>query len=318
MRSGKPANAVPVYSMSWGKRAARDLFVNKDLYLLVIPVLAYYIIFHYAPMYGAQIAFRDYRPTIGIWESTWVGFDHFERLFASPFFWRIIRNTLTISVATLIFGFPAPILLAILLNELRSRMFSRVVQTISYLPHFISTVVIAGMIVQFVGPRGIITQMLNTLGLIDLVPMLNFPNYFVPIYVTQSIWQTMGFGSIIYLAALQGIDQELYEAAKIDGAGRFKQVLYITLPGIAPTIIILLILRMGQLLSVGHEMILLLYNPLTYETADVISTFVYRAGLLDFQWSFSTAVNLFNSVINFSLVLTANWLSRKFSETSLF
>ena len=222
----------------------------------------------------------------------------------------------TISLATLVFGFPAPIILALLLNEVRSTRFKRVVQTITYMPHFISMVVICSMIRMFVAENGVITQMLLPFG-IKPGSMLSHPEYFVPLYVISGIWQEIGWGSIIYLAALTGIDQELYEAARIDGAGRWQQTLHVTLPGISSTIIILLILRMGSVMSVGYEKIILLYNDGILETADVISSFVYRRGLLNYEWSYSTAVGLFNSVINFILIVLFNRLSRSLSETSL-
>jgi len=308
---------VPVKDLTFGQRLAADLKRNKELYLMVIPVIAFYIIFHYGPIYGAVIAFKTYAPAKGVLGSPWVGFKHFQDFFQSYYFWRLIRNTLTISVTSLVFGFPAPIILALMINELRSKYFSRTVQTITYMPHFVSMVVICGMIVQFTKDTGVVTTFLSFFGMAKET-MLNDPNKFVPIYVTSGIWQEVGWGSIIYLAALTGIDQELYEAARIDGAGRWKQTLYITIPCLVPTIIILFILRMGSMLNVGFEKIILLYNPATYEKADVISSFVYRKGIQEFSWSFSAAVGLFNSVINFALVMTSNWISRKTSETSLF
>lgn len=299
----------------WG-RLLVDLKRNNELYLLLIPVVAFYIIFHYGPIYGAVIAFKQFAPAKGILGSPWVGFSHFQDFFNSYYFWRLLRNTLNISITSLAFGFPAPIILALLINELKSKMFSRTVQTITYMPHFISMVVICGMIAQFTKNTGVITSFLAMFG-VPKETMLNDPHLFVPIYVISGIWQEIGWGSIIYLAALAGIDQEFYEAAKIDGAGRWKQTLYITFPCLVPTIIILLILRLGNILNVGFEKIILLYNPATYETADVISSFVYRKGIQEFSWSFSAAVGLFNSVISFFMVICANWISRKANETSL-
>lgn len=294
----------------------RDFKANKAIYLMLTPVILYYLIFHYKPMYGAIIAFKDFTPSKGIMGSPWVGFKHFQEFFTDYYFMRILKNTLIISINSLIFSFPAPIILALLLNELKSKWFSRTVQTISYMPHFISMVVICGILKQFTMDDGIITYIFSLFGF-EKVTMLSQPQLFVPIYVGSGIWQEIGWGAIIYLAALTGIDQEQYEAAKIDGANRWKQTLHVTLPGIAPTIIILLILRMGSILSVGFEKIILLYNPSIYETADVISTYVYRKGLLEFNWSFSSAVGLFNSVINFILIILANWMSKKVNETSL-
>lgn len=291
---------------------------NKELYLLILPVIIYYILFHYKPMYGLIIAFQNYRPRKGVLGSEWVGFENFTLLFKSIYFSRIIRNTLTISLSTLIFGFPAPIILALLINELRSKYFSRFVQTVTYMPHFISLVVICAMIREFVKSDGFITEILTTFFNHDGKNLLSKPNAFVPIYVLSNIWQGVGWGSIVYLAALTAIDPQLYEAARVDGASsRWKQTIHITLPCLLPTIIIMLIMRMGQVMSVGYEKIILLYNEGIYQTADVISTYVYRTGLVNRQYSFSAAVGLFNSIINFTLVILANKISKKVSETSL-
>jgi len=302
--------------LSVRSRFLREMTKNGQLYLIALPVIAYYVIFHYAPMYGAQIAFKDFTPAGGIAGSPWVGFKHFEDFFGSIYFIRVLKNTLTISITSLVFGFPAPIILALLINELRSRRFSRTVQLITYMPHFISMVVICGMILEFTSQSGLISVVLSWFG-IPAKTMLNDAGLFVPIYVISGIWQGVGWGSIIYLAALTGIDQELYQAASIDGAGRWKQTLYVTHPGLMPTIIVLLILRTGNILSVGAEKIILLYNPSIYETSDVISSYVYRRGLLNADWSFSSAVGLFNSVVNFILVASVNWLARRTSDTSL-
>lgn len=307
---------------SLGARIARDFRQNWTLYLLVLPVLAYYIIFYYWPMYGTLIAFKEYRPKLGVLGSEWADpwFKHFQNFISMPYFWRLLRNTLTISVSSLVFGFPAPILLALLINELKSKMFTKITQTITYLPHFISMVVICGMIKTFTARDGFINDIIAMFGG-ERVTMLGNKDYFVPVYIISDIWQGVGWGSIIYLSALASIDQELYEAARIDGAGRLKQTWHITIPGILPTIVIMFILRIGGLLNVGYEKIILLYNPATYETADVISSFVYRRGLGGEgganPWSFSTAVGLFNSVINFILVIAANKISRAVTETSL-
>lgn len=297
-------------------RFVRDFLLNKYLYLMMLPVIAYYIVFHYAPMYGALIAFKDYSPMKGILGSDWVGFKHFADFFNSYYFLRILKNTLLISLYSLLFEFPAPIILALLINEVRHRMFKRVVQTITYMPYFISLVVICGIITDFTNADGLINRVFTWLGY-DGQAMLQKPELFRPIYILSEIWQRIGWESIIYIAALMSIDQEQYEAARMDGASRFKQIFYITLPGIMPTIAIMLILRMGNLLNVGFEKIILLYNPVTYETADVISSFVYRKGLLEFGWSYSSAVGLFNSVINLILLVTANYISRRVSQNSL-
>ncbi|MBW7457654.1 ABC transporter permease [Paenibacillus sepulcri] len=290
--------------------------LNKYLYLMMLPVIAYYLIFHYAPMYGALIAFKDYSPMKGIVGSDWVGLKHFYDFFNSYYFVRILKNTIIISLYSLIFEFPAPIILALLINEVRSRAFKRVAQTITYMPYFISLVVICGIITDFTNADGVINRLFMLLGY-DGQAMLQKPDLFRPIYILSEIWQRIGWESIIYIAALMSIDQEQYEAARMDGASRFKQIFYITLPGIMPTIAIMLILRMGNLLNVGFEKIILLYNPITYEKADVISSFVYRKGLLEFGWSYSSAVGLFNSVINLALLVTANYISRKVNKSSL-
>ncbi len=293
-----------------------DIRKNKLLYVMLFPVLLYYVIFHYGPMYGAIIAFKDFSPRLGIWGSDWVGFEHFQAFFTGPYFWRTIKNTVLISFYQLLFGFPAPIVLALLLNEVRNALFKRTVQTITYMPHFISLVVICGIIKDFTVSDGVMNDIIVFFGG-ERTTFLLEPSFFRSVYVTSGVWQHIGWGTIIFLAALTGIDQEQYEAAKIDGAGRWKQMTNVTLPGLMPTIIILLILEVGRMMNVGFEKIILLYNPGTYETADVISSYVYRVGLQDFNYSFSSAVGLFNSVINFILLICSNWLSRKFNDTSL-
>ncbi len=297
--------------------AGRILFKYRDLYLMILPVLAYYALFHYKPMYGALIAFKDYSPAKGVLGSPWAGGKHFADFFGSFYFWRVLRNTLVISFNSLLFAFPAPIILALLINELRSRWFSRTVQSITYMPHFVSLVVFCGLIREFTADTGVVSQVLAAVTGWKPVTMLSRPNLFVPVYVISDIWKEVGWGSIIYLAALSGIDLQLYEAARIDGASRIAQTWHVTLPGIASTVVIILILRIGHIMNVGFEKIILLYNPAIFETADVISSFVYRKGLQEFNWSFSAAVGLFNSVINFSFLLGANWISRKLRDTSL-
>lgn len=301
---------------SFKSRFVRDFMMNKYLYIMMIPVIGYYLIFHYGPMYGAIIAFKDYSPMKGIMGSDWVGLKHFEEFFNSYYFLRVLKNTLLISLYTLLFEFPAPIILALLINEVRKRTFKRVVQTITYMPYFISLVVICGIITDFTNADGLINRLIMMLGY-DGQAMLQKPELFRPIYVLSEIWQRIGWESIIYIAALMSIDLEQYEAAKIDGASRLKQMFHITLPGLLPIITIMFILRMGNMLNVGFEKIILLYNPVTYETADVISSFVYRKGLLEFGWSYSSAVGLFNSVINLVLLISANYISRRVSQNSL-
>lgn len=286
------------------------------MYAIFFIPFCYYVIFHYWPMYGIIIAFKNYNIVKGISGSPWVGFHHFEKFLKDPYFWKLIRNTLLINIYELIWAFPAPIVLALMLNELKNQMFKRIVQSISYLPHFISTVVVCGMIANFLSSDGLINQIIEWLGL-EPVKFLMLPEWFRTIFVASGIWQSVGWGSIIYLAALTGVDVELYDAAKIDGANRWHQLLSITLPSIAPTISIMLILNLGRLMSVGFEKIILLYNGSTYETADVISTFVYRRGLLGSDFSYATAVELFQAIVGLVLLYTANKASKKISQTSL-
>jgi len=300
----------------WFGWLGRDLARNRTVYLLALPMVLYYLLFHYQPMYGAIIAFKDFAPGRGIWGSPWVGLEHFQGFFRSIYFVRVVRNTLLLSVLNLAFGFPAPILLALLLNEIRNRAFKRTVQTVSYLPHFVSIMVICGMIIDFTARDGLVNDIIAFFGG-SRVTMLLKQELFRPLYVSTEIWQRVGWQSIIYLAALTAVDPQLYEAATIDGAGRLRQTWSITLPGLLPTIVIMLILRIGQMMNIGFEKIILLYNPTIYETSDVISSYVYRKGLLDFSFSFSTAVGLFDSAINFGLLISANALSRRINETSL-
>lgn len=295
---------------------ARDIKKEPEMYIMILPVLIYFILFHYKPMYGVLMAFQNFSPRLGITGSEWVGFDHFVNFFNDVYFFRILKNTLIISFSSLIFGFPMPIIFALLLNEVRNKYFGKAVQTISYMPHFISLVVICGMIKTFTADNGLITQLLLKVG-IDTGTMLADSKLFVPIYIISQIWQGTGWDAIIYLAAISGIDQELYEAAEIDGAGKWKQLFNITIPSIVPTIVILLIMRVGSIMSVGSEKILLLYNPGIYETSDVISTYVFRKGLLEFSWSYSTAIGMFNSVINMLLLIFANTVSKRATESSL-
>ncbi len=294
----------------------KDFTKNKYIYFMAIPVVAYFVIFHYIPMYGASIAFKEFTPGKGILGSPWVGFRHFESFFTGQYFWRTIRNTLLLSVYSLVFTFPIPIIFALLLNEVRNKYFKKAIQTISYLPHFISVMIICGMIINFTARDGVVNDVIAALGG-ERTTMLLKPELFRFLYLSTGVWQELGWNSIIYIAALSSIDPTLYEAAYMDGAGKLKQTFHITLPGLAPIIVTLLILKMGNMMEVGFEKILLLYNPNIYETADVISTFVYRRGLIEFQYSFSAAVGIFNSVVNFLLLITANTISRKVSENSL-
>jgi len=302
----------PKPQLTLRQRISRDRY----LWIMIIPVIVYYAIFMYAPMFGLQIAFKNYRPSLGVWASKWVGFDHFEMFFNSYYFERLVRNTVLINVYDVIFGFPAPIILALLLNELRSNRYKRVVQTVTYLPHFVSLIVLCGMIVDFFSLSGWINDIIVSLGG-QRIGFLDEAQYFRTLYVASGIWQEVGWGSIIYLSALSAIDAQLYEAAEIDGAGRWRKLISITLPGILSTIIIMLLLRLGRMMNVGAEKVLLLYNPSTYETADVISTFVYRKGLLEANYGYATAVGMFNSVINFVFLVCVNQFSKRTSGVAL-
>lgn len=294
----------------------KDWKKNKTLYALFIPVLVWYLVFQYGPMCGLIIGFKNYKPSRGFIKSPWVGLDNFREFFTNPFFRRVLWNTVKIAVTNLVFTFPMPIILALLISELRSRTYSRIVQTISYIPHFISIVVIVSIMMDLTNRDGAITQFLAKFGFTP-VTMLNEPKFFLPLYIISGIWQNIGWNSIIYLSALLAIDAQLYEAAKIDGAGKFRQLISVTIPGLLPTIIVMLILQVGKSFNVGYEKIILMYNPLTYEVADVISTYVYREGLLNMNWSYSTAVGLFNSVVSFTLVWLTNKFSKKVSGSSL-
>lgn len=289
---------------------------NGSLYLLVLPVIIFYLIFAYTPMYGALIAFKNYSVGKGFLGSEWVGFEHFKNFFASPDAARIIWNTLRINLLNLVLGFPAPIILALMLNELWGTKFKKVAQTVTYLPHFISVVVICSLIKIFVDKDGLITTICSLFGM-ENTNMLNNKHLFTPIYVISNIWQTVGWDSIIYLAALTGVDAQLYEAASLDGAGKWKQLFHVTIPGIFPTIVTMLILKIGSLMNLGYEKILLLQNPLIYETSDIITTYTYRLAFSGQQWSYTTAIGLFNSVVNLILLVGANKVSQKLTETSL-
>jgi len=288
------------------------------LYLLLLPVVLYFALFHYAPMYGIQIAFRDYYQKRGITGSPWVGMYFFRRFFRSYFFTRLIKNTLGISLYQLAVGFPMPILLAIMLNEVGSTRYKKTVQMATYAPHFLSNIVLVGIIITFLSPRnGIVNKLIVFCGG-EVTNLMVSPSAFKTIYAISGIWQSTGWNSIVYVAALAGISPELYEAATIDGAGRLQRIAYITLPSLLPTAVTLLILNCGQLMSVGFEKIYLMQNDANRITSDVISTYVYSQGLLGGQFSFAAAVGLFNSVVNCLILLSVNWLSKRVTETGLF
>lgn len=294
----------------------KEMKINRFLYLMAVPGLLYYIIFCYAPMYNIIIAFKDYSPFLGTWGSPWAGFEHFERFFNSIYFTRVIKNTLGLSVYSLVVFFWIPIIFALLLNELRCKTYKKLVQTFTYIPHFISTVVLCGIITGFCRQNGLLNDIIAFFGG-ERSNLLMRPELFKTIYVLSDVWVGTGWASIVYVAALTGIDPALYEAAEIDGAGRFRKWISITIPGITPTIVTMLLLNIGTLMSVGFEKVFLLYNPVTYETGEVISTYVYQKGLVEMNFSFSTAVNLFNSVANLLLVLVANYVTRKVTDVGL-
>lgn len=303
--------------MTLSHKISRDWKMNKYKYLLILPVLVYLALFCYKPMYGLIIAFNNYKPTRGITGSDYVGLMWFDNFFNNIYFWRLLSNTFTISALSIVFGFPAPIILALLLNEIQSNKFKRTVQTITYMPYFISLVVTCSIIKIYCQENGLFSQIIEIFGGTRRNLLIDSGAY-RPIYVLSGIWQNIGWNSIIYLAALSGIDQEQYEAARIDGANRFRQMLHITIPGILPTIMILFVLRMGSILNVGYEKVLLLYTENTYNVADVFSTYTYRVGLEQKQYSLSTAVSLFNTVVNIMFLVFTNWLSRKTTESGLF
>lgn len=289
----------------------KSLRRDRQLVFMLIPVVIFFAVFSYYPLYGILIAFKDYSISRGILGSPWAGLRYFRQFFSSPYFGRLLRNTVLISVYSLLWGFPIPILFALLLNEFKDGKFKRVIQTVSYLPHFISLVVICGILIDIFSPQGgVVNSLLYSLT----GKRINFfgePEWFRTMYVGSGVWQEFGWNSIIYLAAITGINPDLYEAARIDGAGRLRQIWHVTLPGIKPTILTLLILNLGNIMSVGYEKIILLYSPTTYETADVISTYVYRTGLLSQQYSYAGAVGLFNSAINIVILVLCNFAGKK-------
>ena len=311
-RTGRLRNGRKPAKQTWAGAMRKDWRLYS---LLALPIL-YFIIFRYLPMAGNVIAFRKFQPGGSIFGEYWVGFTYVEMFIHDPTFWNVFKNTIILGALTLIFSFPMPIIFALLLNELRSKKFKKIVQSISYLPHFMSVVIVVGMIFQLTSLQGTINQLVGpfTGGAINFMQQAD---WFRPIYVSSDVWQSMGWGAILYLAALTTIDENLYEAARIDGANRRQQTWHITLPGIAPMIVTLLILNIGNFMAVGFEKILLLYNPLTYPTADVISTYLYRVGLQSNNFSYATAIGLFESIIGLTLVLSANAISRRLVGTSL-
>lgn len=301
----------------WWRQFAKNVKRDRALLIIVLPAVVHYLVFIYYPMFGNIIAFEKYSPMKGLLGSEWVGLRYFKQFFQSPYFGRVLRNTLLISVYSILWGFPIPILFALMTNGLRQGAYKRIVQAVSYIPYFISTVVICGMLVNFLSPSsGIVNSIIKAFGG-EPINFLMEPKWFRTVFIASGVWQGFGWSAIIYLAALTGVSQELYEAARVDGAGKLHQVIHISIPCIMPTIIVSFIMHIGTLMSVGYEKIILLYNPITLEVGDVISSYTYRTGLVEGNYSFGAAVGLFNSVINLILVVFANKLSRKVSEVSL-
>lgn len=314
----KESSALPTRTERQKRNSIeRQIYQSRHLLLLLLPCIIYFILFHYVPMWGVLIAFKDYKAFLGFKGSKWVGLKYFRLFLGSRDIVPLLRNTFLIGFYMIVWGFPMPLIFALVLNEVNNTRAKKFVQTVSYMPHFLSTVVVVGIIQLLLSPtNGIVNQLIESFGY-EKINFLQTPKYFRTIYVASGIWQETGWGAIIYMAALSGIDPQLYEAASIDGAGKFRQLISITLPSIAPTIITLLLLRMGRVLSVGFEKVYLLQNPTIYSTSDVISTYVYRQGMTSGNFSYGTAVGLFNTLINLIFLVTSNYLARHFSETSL-
>ena len=296
---------------------SKKIIRNYDLYLLILPVIIFYAIFCYGPMYGLQLAFKDFMAVRGITGSPWIGFDHFQRFFGSPYFTRLITNTVSISALQLLFGFPIPIILALMINEVGNVHIKKMTQNITYIPYFLSVVVIVGMLKNFVHPdHGIINIIVERLGGTRM-DFMQEASWFRPLYVGSGVWQSAGWNSIIFIAALAGVDPQLHESAKIDGAGRFQRIWHINIPTVLPTIIIVLILNVGAMMNIGFEKAFLMQNDLNLSTADIIPTYSYRVGIQGAQYSYATAVSFFNSVINCTLLVSINSISRRINSTSL-
>ena len=288
----------------------------KYLYIMMLLPIIYYILFHYLPLYGVLIAFKDYKIAKGVWGSPWVGFKWFEKFLADPYFWKLVKNTLLLNIYGLLWGFPVPILLALMLNEVTNAKFKRAIQTVSYLPHFISTVVVCGMVMNFLSLDGIINQIIAAFGF-DKIQFMVLPEWFRTIFTASGIWQTCGWTSIIYLSALTSVDQEILEAAMIDGANRFQRIIHVDLPAIVPTIITMLIFNCASIMNIGFDKVYLMQNDMNIDRAEVISTFVYKVGLTRGDFSFSTAAGLFQSLVSFILLVIVNKICKTVTETSL-
>ncbi len=299
------------------KHTWRKIKRNYELYLFLLPIIILYLVFRYYPMYGVQIAFKDFSPSRGIWGSEWVGFKYFQQFFDSYNFWNLIENTITLSFLSLVFSFPVPIIVAIMLNQMLAKRYKKFVQSVIYAPHFISTVVLVGMLNVFLSPNsGIVNHIISFFGGKPVLFMAD-ENWFRPLYILSGIWQETGFSTIIYLAALAGVNPELHEAAVMDGANKWKRVWHVDIPAILPTIVILLILALGNIMSIGFEKAFLMQSDLNYATSNIIPTYVYELGIQKSQYSFSTAIGLFNSVINIILIVAVNRIAKKLTETSL-
>lgn len=310
--SGRSSSPRVRNTRSWRVSFQRDW----QLYVLALVPIIYLLIFRYVPMLGNVIAFRKFRAGGSIFGEEWVGLRYIRMFIEDPSFWKVFANTVTLGGLTLLVCFPLPIVLALMLNEIRVRKFKKLVQSLSYVPHFLSIVIVVGMLMQILSLEGTVNQIINALGG-ESIPFLQKPEWFRTIYVGSEVWQTVGWGTILYLAALTTVDQSLYEAARIDGANRWQQTWHVTLPGIRPTMITLLILNTGAFLNVGFEKVLLLYNPLTYSTADVISTYLYRVGLVSNNFSYAAAIGLFQAVVGLIMILSANAISRRVVGASL-
>ncbi|MCR8634837.1 ABC transporter permease [Paenibacillus radicis (ex Xue et al. 2023)] len=319
MSEGADVNAAMSVRLSQQDLRKRSYFLkNWQIYTMIMPGLLFFVIFKYIPLTGSIIAFQNYNPFGGMLGSEFVGFEHFVRLFSYPEFYRVLRNTLLISLYQLIFGFPAPLILALLLNEVRKVMVKRVLQTVLYVPHFLSWVILGGMVMSLLSPdMGLINQVLAVFGM-DKIFFMQMPEYFRSIVVVSGVWKEAGWGTIIYLAALTGINPELYEAAEVDGAGKLRQVFSVTIPALMPTIMVLLLLKIGHILDLGFEQIYILLNPLVRETGDILDTYIYEVGLLGGQYSYTTAIGLFKSVVGLVLILGANTISKKATGDSIF
>ncbi|WP_246246118.1 ABC transporter permease [Paenibacillus lemnae] len=288
------------------------------LYSMILPGVVFFIIFKYIPLMGSIIAFQDYNVFKGIWDSSFVGLKHFDNLFAYPEFYRVLKNTILISLYKIIFGFPAPIILALLLNEIRKMAFKRTIQTVIYLPHFLSWVIVGGLVINLLSPNyGILNELLRYFGF-EPIFFLQEPGYFRSIIVVSGIWKEVGWSTIIFLAALAGVNPDLYEAAEMDGAGRLRKAISVTLPSIMPTVVVLLLLRIGDFLDLGFEQVYMLLNPLVKSTGEIIDTYIYEVGLLGAQFSYTTAIGIFKSIVGLILIVGANELSKRYTDHSIY